>query len=571
MMQSGILTTIDSTTGQSTGVPVKGAWINFVQNNVTKATVQTNMETGAYSVDIPLGKYTVKIAVGDVTGIQRAGQLFELKTGDKADAFHKWLYSETGSIDDDLLKQFKQISNDINASANRAESAENGAKQIEENMQNNSIGNTNGKWMKEGAYGIGVALSTNGDLLNKEVSGFYRDQSSSRGYPTSSNLNAVVLGYGKTRMNGIAFQAASNEAWIFNDQTKVFNKIVTQDTNGAIEYKSTASNGVVSKVTNIGDVKKDDYIINSGFTHFIVTRPDGLKSRWIFPFKEGINTIGEDASKSGIGLTRTEHVTFPASMPNDDRIKSLMSRGNGIYRMIGNIGTAQNPAALTMHSSDSDEEISSLIAVDMYRNRVGVAFRQNKTAPVVQGDFYTTLNTTVDTNGFIKKASPIIKLFDDHIEWNQDFKEAPIFEKVAPGTYKILNTHGLAREGWTYEKPRGKDGNTYFKIKVQKLDDGCIISVHDYFVDYEDITIIDDVGNKRTVKKQIEVLSQARDIKPEERWIDLRFFEKIYDLTNEPPVIDAPYHPLWGVEPYVPPVVEQIEEENIALLDQRFF
>lgn len=162
---------------------------------------------------------------------------------------------------------------------------------------------------------------------------------------------------------------------------------------------------------------------------------------------------------------------------------------------------------------------------------------------------YSDKNTTVDSNGFIKKASPIIKLFDDHIEWNQDFKEDPIFEKIAAGTYKISNTHGLAREGWTYEKPRGKDGNTYFKIKVQKLDDGCIISVHDYFVDYENVTIIDDVGNKRTVKKQIEVLSQARDIKANERWIDLRFFEKTYSIVDKF-TMEAPYKPE-NVKPYI--------------------
>lgn len=164
-------------------------------------------------------------------------------------------------------------------------------------------------------------------------------------------------------------------------------------------------------------------------------------------------------------------------------------------------------------------------------------------------EFWTTTNTIVDTNGNIKRASPTVELFNDHITFTGFGDQVPIFEKIAMGTYKISNTHGLAREGWTYEKPRGKDGNTYFKIKVQKLDDGCIISVHDYFVDYEDVTIIDDAGNKRTVKKQIEVLSQARDIKPEERWIDLRFFEKIYSIVDKF-TMEAPYRPE-NVKPYI--------------------
>lgn len=152
-------------------------------------------------------------------------------------------------------------------------------------------------------------------------------------------------------------------------------------------------------------------------------------------------------------------------------------------------------------------------------------------------EFYSNYNTTIDSNGFIKAASPIIKLFNDRIETNDQFIEEPIFEKIGVGTYKISNTLGLAKDGWTYEKPRGSDGNPYFRIKVEKLEDGCIITVHDEYVDYEDKEIIDSEGNKRTVKERVTVLSAARDIKDHERWIDLRFHE---ELKEE--VIDEELH-----------------------------
>lgn len=138
----------------------------------------------------------------------------------------------------------------------------------------------------------------------------------------------------------------------------------------------------------------------------------------------------------------------------------------------------------------------------------------------------TDHNSVTDTNGFLKAASPIIKLFNDRIETNYLFKEDPVFEKIGVGTYKISNTLGLAKEGWTYEKPRGSDGNPYFRIVVEKTDDGCIITVHDEYVDYEDKEIIDSEGSKRTVKERVTVLSAARDIKDHERWIDLRFHEE---------------------------------------------
>lgn len=142
-------------------------------------------------------------------------------------------------------------------------------------------------------------------------------------------------------------------------------------------------------------------------------------------------------------------------------------------------------------------------------------------------------NTAVDTNGFIKKASPIIKLFDDHIEHNDQFKEEPIFEKIDVGTYKISNTLGLSREGWTYEKPRGSDGNPYFRILVEKLEGGCIVSVHDEYESIEKAEIIDAEGNKRIINRVVKILGQKRDIKEHERWIDLRFHEEIEEYEEQ--------------------------------------
>ncbi|MFX8199726.1 phage tail protein, partial [Acinetobacter baumannii] len=49
---------------------------------------------------------------------------------------------------------------------------------------------------------------------------------------------------------------------------------------------------------------------------------------------------------------------------------------------------------------------------------------------------WTQKNTTVDGNGFIKSASPVVKLFNDHIELNSDAEKQPIeFKKVDVGDY----------------------------------------------------------------------------------------------------------------------------------------
>lgn len=187
----------------------------------------------------------------------------------------------------------------------------------------------------------------------------------------------------------------------------------------------------------------------------------------------------------------------------------------------------------------------------------------NYSGVVQTARFYSDRNTTVDSNGNIKKASPIIKLFYNRIEWNEFFKEAPIFEKLDIGVYKISNTNGLARGivhgDWYIETPKNRNGFPYF------------------MVDWEQDSVTDDIII-RTFKRKFDndigdfVNGEPRDIGENERWIDLRFHEQIYALeTNRSTIeINTPWHPLWGIIPYVPPLSTQTEE-NIALLDQRAF
>ncbi|HHR5878016.1 TPA: hypothetical protein ACS7W8_001483 [Providencia alcalifaciens] len=57
-------------------------------------------------------------------------------------------------------------------------------------------------------------------------------------------------------------------------------------------------------------------------------------------------------------------------------------------------------------------------------------------------EFYTTKNTTKDANGNLKAASPIIKVFSEHIELN-DESEGVELEKLGTGRYKLKGTLGM--------------------------------------------------------------------------------------------------------------------------------
>ncbi|HEF8773374.1 TPA: hypothetical protein RG734_002396, partial [Providencia stuartii] len=55
---------------------------------------------------------------------------------------------------------------------------------------------------------------------------------------------------------------------------------------------------------------------------------------------------------------------------------------------------------------------------------------------------YNTGNTTKDSNGNLKVASPIVKVFSDHIELNEE-SEGVELEKLGTGRYKLKGVLGM--------------------------------------------------------------------------------------------------------------------------------
>ncbi|MDB0191451.1 phage tail protein, partial [Acinetobacter baumannii] len=86
---------------------------------------------------------------------------------------------------------------------------------------------------------------------------------------------------------------------------------------------------------------------------------------------------------------------------------------------------------------------------------------------------WTQKNTTVDGNGFIKSASPIVKLFNNHIELNTEAEKQPIkFELLGVGDYLIKGSLGFAQEGWYIEVPKDANGNTVVAVEYSTLENG---------------------------------------------------------------------------------------------------
>ncbi|WP_441368257.1 phage tail fiber protein [Acinetobacter lwoffii] len=126
--------------------------------------------------------------------------------------------------------------------------------------------------------------------------------------------------------------------------------------------------------------------------------------------------------------------------------------------------------------------------------------------------FYTTQNTTVDSNGFIKAASPIVKLFADKVELNDEAQQQNItFEKLGIGDYLIKNSSGFAQDGWYVETPKDANSNLLVAVVYEQLENGDIsVKTYDYML-----------NNKGRIVADTET---PLDI-PENRWLDIRLQE----------------------------------------------
>lgn len=148
------------------------------------------------------------------------------------------------------------------------------------------------------------------------------------------------------------------------------------------------------------------------------------------------------------------------------------------------------------------------------------------TAWVAPIKIISSANTTVDSNGFIKSASPVVKVHADRIELNDDAKQQDItFTKNAIGDYTITTVSGLSTDGWYIELPKDLNGNPKIAITLSETDGVISLKCYKRIFSMETFNFIPD-------------LDTPLDI-PEGRWIDLRLNE----LPKEPPVMPTEIQP----------------------------
>ncbi|MEY1029879.1 hypothetical protein AB7202_05700 [Providencia stuartii] len=151
---------------------------------------------------------------------------------------------------------------------------------------------------------------------------------------------------------------------------------------------------------------------------------------------------------------------------------------------------------------------------------------------------YSTNNTTVDSNGNLKVASPIIKVFADHIETN-DESEGAEMERLGVGHYLIKGVVGFNTDGaWGINNgiviPQDHNGKNMILVDYDVKKDGSIemFVFHQQNADMPErfqnkrIKYIDKDGNPVYYKNY-----EPCDV-PESRWIDMRVEMPVNSIYN---------------------------------------
>ncbi|SPZ24098.1 Uncharacterised protein [Providencia rettgeri] len=173
-----------------------------------------------------------------------------------------------------------------------------------------------------------------------------------------------------------------------------------------------------------------------------------------------------------------------------------------------------------------------------YPNWYSLSYTSNEAVPFTQM-FYTTANTTKDSNGNLKAASPIVKLFSDDVELNEE-SEGVEMEHLGVGHYLIKGVVGFNADGaWGINNgfviPQDHNGKNMVLIDYEVRPDGDIevFVFHQQNADMPErfqnkrIKYIDKDGNPVYYENY-----EPCDV-PESRWIDMRVEMPSNSLYNQ--------------------------------------
>ncbi|WP_336023493.1 phage tail protein [Acinetobacter lwoffii] len=274
-------------------------------------------------------------------------------------------------------------------------------------------------------------------------------------------------------------------------------------------------------------------------------------------FKNTGTQDGNVMEVGAFGLGRNIIGDLPATEASSknpmDLYSYLENKGNGYncYYSTNNgqgIGTPEAYGSIYgFHITNNDYSYSWQIFSGINGKNHYIRSASSATAWSAWFKFLTGSNTSTDSNGFIKAASPIVQLYSDKIELNDEAQQQNIeFKKLGVGDYLIKNSTGFSNNGWYIETPKDANGNLLVAVVYEQLENGDIsVKTYDYML------------NK---KGRIVADTEAPLDIPESRWIDLRLQELPKPEIEIPEPIAPPEFQPTGLAQAVATVMESYHD-----------
>ncbi|ATW69904.1 tail fiber protein [Proteus phage PM135] len=175
-----------------------------------------------------------------------------------------------------------------------------------------------------------------------------------------------------------------------------------------------------------------------------------------FPRQDGQVMVQGDYGFAGNGISEgLDESRLTSKVFNSKHSQIFRSSSNP-----GKFGTIYSPT-LFLTTGDT----WATIATSYLTGNVTVASsNRNKSNPINFNNLWGTSNTTTDSNGFIKKASPVITIIADGAFTTNDESEGATVTRVAQGEYLIEGVLGFNSDaGWG-----GADGGIEIPLDVNK-------------------------------------------------------------------------------------------------------
>ncbi|MCJ9442138.1 hypothetical protein [Acinetobacter baumannii] len=248
------------------------------------------------------------------------------------------------------------------------------------------------------------------------------------------------------------------------------------------------------------------------------------------PTGAGGDTFRSTGAKINENFTNNAHAASRYVGTATGNVMEVGAFGIGVYDITALSYTSDSASSLisgnfkngVVYRFSDDVNAFTMVNSGAWKSQIGLhpavgqlLFRQTNASGFMPWQtVYSTKNTTVDANGFIKSASPIVKLFADKIEPNDEAAEQPLaFEKLGIGHYLVKGSSGFAKEGWWIEIPTDTHGNKICAVEYQTLENG----------DLEIKTFKKKLNDEGDIVANLDApIDIPNNANGEPRWIDIR-------------------------------------------------